>query len=384
MDDEFEVRKGEGIQALQERSLEFWRQYRIVDKGLGRVTSQVLSVQDVMERIEVVVFELVGQINMTGTISLSFFSSSKSASFNPVTNTNRLSNIVTTTLNSQKALKSISHILKVLEISYSLLQSNRKASKREIFYSSPALFKLQKASDKAIDYACCLLEVPRDRLNILASSKGLVAGGISYLEQGKVTEVGSRTVKIPADLDTVSEISVQAEFILVVEKDTVLSRLLQEGFFDWVKCIGVTGCGYPDLPTRQFIRRLVNEFPFLPVLILTDFDPHGFQILCTYTFGSVHLALESDYLSLPFSHWLGVNEIGLEPLPLSPCDRKLLSKLLNLESISRPPSCYQSKRFNLWRVHLKQMKKLDCKYEIDSIPNISEYIVNKINCESWI
>ena len=373
-----------GLRELQERSLEFWKQFRIVDKMIGKVVSQVLSVQDVMERIEIVIFDLVTQINMTGTISLSFFSSAKSASFNPITNTNRLSTISTTTLSSQKEIKSISHILKVLEISYSLLLSNRKASKREIFYTSPSLFIVQKASDKAIDYACCLLEIPRDRLNILASSKGLITGGLSYLEQGQMTVVGNRTVKIPADLDTVSEMSVEADFILVVEKDTVLSRLLQEGFFDWVKCIGVTGCGYPDLPTRQFIRRLVNEFPYLPVLILTDFDPHGFQILCTYTFGSLHLALESDYLSLPFSHWLGVNEIGQGSLPLSPCDRKLLSKLLNLESISRLPSCYQSKRFNLWRVYLKQMKKLDCKYEIDSIPNVSQYIINKINSESWI
>jgi meiotic recombination protein SPO11 len=370
------------IQTLQRKSFEFWTAYKTLPNQ--KIFTNLISSQEVLNRIEVIFLDLIQQINSTGTIKLSFLSSIKSASFDSLTNTNRLQNPSNISLSSSKELKTIAFIVKVLQISYNLLLTGRKATKREVFYMNSKLFQNQKTSDKAIDYACYILEVPRDRLNIFASSKGLVTGSISFYEQGIFTEVGERTVKIPSDMDSISDLSTKADFILVVEKDTALSRLVQEGFFADASCVGVTGCGYPDLATRQFLRRLTSEFPWLPVLVLTDFDPHGFKILSTYTFGSRKMAFECDYLALPFAHWLGVHNEGSCPLPLTGQDKKLLKSLLRLPQINSPPDSYQHKRFCLWKVQMKEMKKKGVKHEIDNIPDLKRYVLNKVFNENWI
>jgi meiotic recombination protein SPO11 len=47
----------------------------------------------------------------------------------------------------------------------------------------------------------------------------------------------------------------------------------------------VQGKGYPDLCTRELCARLWRELQ-LPVLALTDADPHGLHIAAVYKFGS--------------------------------------------------------------------------------------------------
>ena len=37
--------------------------------------------------------------------------------------------------------------------------------------------------------------------------------------------------------------------------------------------------GYPDLATRVLLGRLAKDFPFLLILGLFDWDPHGLQVL---------------------------------------------------------------------------------------------------------
>uniref|UniRef100_A0A453LT53 Topoisomerase 6 subunit A/Spo11 TOPRIM domain-containing protein n=2 Tax=Aegilops tauschii subsp. strangulata TaxID=200361 RepID=A0A453LT53_AEGTS len=58
------------------------------------------------------------------------------------------------------------------------------------------------------------------------------------------------------------------------------------------------GRGYPDIPTRRFLRYLVEQL-HLPAYCLVDSDPYGFDILATYKFGSMvgpKIYLISNYL----------------------------------------------------------------------------------------
>lgn len=192
--------------------------------------------------------------------------------------------------------------MKVIDIIYSNLKEGRKSTKREIYYKDPKLFSSQLNSDSAIDTAAALLQIPRNRLNILSAGKGLVAGKISFNENDTLIEVGNRICKIPPDIESINNILIDADYILIIEKDTVLTRLIEEKFFENHNAIAVTGCGYPDLLTREFVRRIIEEFSYLPTFIMTDFDPHGFQILSVYTFGSYKSSGECDSLALPFSH----------------------------------------------------------------------------------
>ena len=51
----------------------------------------------------------------------------------------------------------------------------------------------------------------------------------------------------------------------------------------------------------------MSEFTYLPCFILTDADPFGIEIACTYAFGSVLAGQESDGMAIPFLHWLGIH-----------------------------------------------------------------------------
>ena len=54
----------------------------------------------------------------------------------------------------------------------------------------------------------------------------------------------------------------EVESIIVVEKETVFHRLAteQSGLLDFARSILVTGKGYPDVSTRLFLRKLLNQY----------------------------------------------------------------------------------------------------------------------------
>ena len=111
--------------------------------------------------------------------------------------------------------------------------------------------------------------------------------------------------------------------VFVVEKDSVFSRLKQSGILEKYSIIMVTGKGFPDLATRRLVAKLSTT---LPVLILTDCDVGGLEILCCYKFGAIRnaysqvtillllllilLSLLPNYiqenLAAPLSWWVGL------------------------------------------------------------------------------
>ena len=89
-------------------------------------------------------------------------------------------------------------------------------------------------------------------------------------------------VTIPQDVSDIRDLRTRASFLLIVEKDAVFQRLLEESVFvaSLPPFIMVTGRGVPDLATRQLVYRLTTEFS-LPTFILTDCDPYGIEIALT-------------------------------------------------------------------------------------------------------
>ena len=217
-----------------------------------------------------------------------------------------------------------------------------------------------------------------------------MAGSLTYYENEVKVKVGNRIVKVPNDLDHVAGLQPDAEFVLVLEKDTALNRLVDEGYFQTRRCIAITGCGYPDLPTREFLRRLIEEWSHLPVLVLTDCDPHGLHILCTYAFGSEQRVAECDSLAVPTAHWLGVHSGDCcgPGLPLTAKDFQLGHKLLRKLELPPSPLQYLTKRLVLWREVLVQLLESNCKCEIEGVlanySSLSMYIDGKIAGGAWL
>lgn len=166
-----------------------------------------------------------------------------------------------------------------------LIKDGKRVTKREVFYQFESLFKTQATLDDALDRVARTLAVPRRELRIDAAGKGLYFGSISL--QGDVAcQTIEKARTIPTDT---FEIERAEGFVLVVEKEAIFQRILED-YQDHLQAslgpfIVITGKGYPCMATRRLVAVLGERWK-LPVMVLVDFDPYGFEIALQYKIGS--------------------------------------------------------------------------------------------------
>ncbi|XP_077314620.1 meiotic recombination protein SPO11 isoform X2 [Lithobates pipiens] len=180
--------------------------------------------------------------------------------------------------------------MKILSVIYKLVQTDTYATKRDIFYDNVQLYGSQRTVDSIITDISCMLKIPRRSLHILSTSKGCVAGDLVFTEEDGTRVICNSTssgVLIPSNVDGILDMRTHARFVLIIEKDATLQRLLDDDFCgNCGPCILITGKGVPDLNTRLFVRKLWDTFQ-IPIFTLVDGDPHGIEIMCIYKYGSV-------------------------------------------------------------------------------------------------
>ncbi|PTD04665.1 Meiotic recombination protein rec12 [Fusarium culmorum] len=197
--------------------------------------------------------------------------------------------------NKQEATK-FARILLILQLSHDALVSGTVLTKRHIFYQHQDLFEKQREVDDLVDDIAFTLGISRGDLNIVAASKGVLAGPLTI------------------DLHDGSTLNpCLGDLILVVEKDAVFRSLCSSQFWR-VSLSGpgvlVTAKGYPDLTTRSFLNLVSTRYPQLPILGLFDFDPDGVKIMRCYRYGSDRLSHEAD-LGTETLQWLGIKSTHL-------------------------------------------------------------------------
>ena len=160
----------------------------------------------------------------------------------------------------------------------------------------------QENSDDAIKAVELLTGVPREEFSVTSKPKGMISGPITLRVGGDVIDcsLGSRATSqlIPTNIRDLEIIDVKADFIMVVEKDTVLNNIRKSGFIQKYNSILLTGSGEPDRATRMMVKTL-NEVWNKPVVIFTDADPWGLGIALRYKIGSESLSYDSDRLVTP-------------------------------------------------------------------------------------
>ncbi len=133
----------------------------------------------------------------------------------------------------------------------------------------------QRESDSVIRDLEVYLSILREDLLILSKEKGKVVGnmvirsGDDTIDLGKM---GHGAYAIEPTPDLIEFLDLDAEYILVVEKDAVFQQLHRYGFWKKHKAVLITSAGQPDRATRRFVRRLSDEYK-LPVYILADSIP---------------------------------------------------------------------------------------------------------------
>ena len=211
-----------------------------------------------------------------------------------------------------------------------LIIEDRRTTKRDIFYQCFVDCSSQLEIDKLVSVIVSSLQVPRSLLGIVATSKGLVVGDLKYINsEGVIVDcsLAAGGDSVPQTVLDLHHIETKAKFILVVEKDAIFQRLLEEGVLQsrLPPLIMITGKGVPDLGTRQLVRTLNIRFS-LPTFVLTDYDPYGMDIFLIYKFGSLAMTWSAEPLSTPTSVWIGVNSSDMINLDIPQQSTKQFSK----------------------------------------------------------
>ncbi len=185
-------------------------------------------------------------------------------------------------------------------ITYMDLRDRRKKSENT--------WEEQKESDAAIRDIEVFTGLLREDMLVLSKEKGKLVGRIKLRSGGDVidaSKMGHGAYALESTPDLIDILEVDAEYVLVVEKDAVFQQLHRIKFWDKHKAILITSAGQPDRATRRFVRRLNEEFG-LPVYILTDADPYGWYIYSVFKVGSITLSYESERLATPQARFIGV------------------------------------------------------------------------------
>ncbi len=174
------------------------------------------------------------------------------------------------------------------------------------------LFAEQEESNPLIEDLEAALKLKREDLNLNTDRKGVVAGSLVLLDKfgGERTEIdcakqGRSGWMVPSDVDNGMDfISVDAEWVLVVEKDALWQRLNEDKFWKKENCVLITPKGQASRGCRRLIRKLANKK--LPVIVFTDNDAWGWYIYWTIKTGSMNLAYLGNDVATPEARFIGM------------------------------------------------------------------------------
>ncbi len=281
-----------------------------------------------------------------------------------------------------------------------LLERNRSLSKRQLFYTlkhtipgtKENTFDEQDESDDVLEDLEVTIDVLVERFNIIADSKGVMAGPLVVEDKGDVidlTKMGSAGYAVPGivEPDVVKFKECSADYVLVVEKAAVWNLLNEDRFWEKENCILLTGKGQPSRAERRMVHRLHKELG-LPVYVFTDMDPWGYYIYSVYKQGSINLAHFSMKCGVPEARFIGfctadVKQFNMPSdsfIKMKDVDYKRIDELMNYE-------WFKNKE---WQNELKTLKKFGNKIEQDALVmkglefTAKEYLPTKIENKMFL
>ncbi|XP_065843002.1 meiotic recombination protein SPO11-like isoform X2 [Oscarella lobularis] len=355
------------------------------------VKAQDKSKDEIIEMIENLTENLIHQLSQNQPMKIEFPRRKReNTSYSAGVGIGMKSNALSTTTSLCHHPEKLAQMLRVLSTIHHLLHTDSHATKRDIFYEDVAFYRTQQCVDEAVDNIACMFRVTRRSLHVLAASKGLVYGELSYVDwDGSVVDCSQNSSTgnaIPHHVNMIKEMKSEAKFVLLIEKEATFQRLLDSQFYS--KCgpsILITGKGYPDVNTREMVKCLW-EFLKIPILGLVDADPYGIEILSVYKFGSVSMSFDVHHLTTPCIKWLGVLPTDLVRLNVSPenlldlthRDTGRAQGLLTRPYMETVPG---------WKTQIESMLELKKKAEIqclDSSYLANVYLPQKIAEGSWL
>ncbi|MEM7813516.1 MAG: DNA topoisomerase IV subunit A [Candidatus Aenigmatarchaeota archaeon] len=261
--------------------------------------------------------------------------------------------------------------------------------KRTLPDTNENTFEEQSESDPTIVDIEVALDVLREQLHLTTDRKGIVAGNVIIEDRGDIidwSKLGSGGWSIPATVEEIKFKKVNADFVLVVEKNAGFERLHEDKFWQKHKCILIGTGGQPSRGTRLLIQRLNQEFK-LPVYVMTDADSYGLYIYSVIKFGSMNLAHISERIACPDAKFIGLTTSDIFTYDLKKCtikmkdvDIKRAKELLNYEWFKKPH----------WQREINLMLEKGIKAEIEALSHrglkfLSEtYLPDKLKKKAFL
>lgn len=229
--------------------------------------------------------------------------------------------------------KKFMQTLMVASFCKSMIDEKIHASIRDMYYnlkrtlpdSNENTFDEQSESDPIIVDLEVALDILREQLHLTTDRKGIVAGNVVIKDRGDNidwSKLGSGGWSIPSTVDEIDFKKVDANFVLVVEKNAGFERLHEDKFWQKQKCILIGTGGQPSRGTRLLIQRLNSEYK-LPVYVFCDSDAYGYYIYSVIKAGSMSLAHISDRISTPDAKYIGLTTSDIYDYDLKKCTIKL-------------------------------------------------------------
>ena len=165
--------------------------------------------------------------------------------------------------NSTKKIPTFSQYLVMANAIRKLIDEEMESTIRGMYYATLStvgdeknkekFWRNQEDSDDAIKAVELITGIPREEFAV--TSITLSVGG-DIID----CNLGSRATSqlIPTNIADVEIEEVKADFVMVVEKDTVLNNIRKSGFIQKYHAILMTGSGEPDRATRMMVKKL-NE-----------------------------------------------------------------------------------------------------------------------------
>uniref|UniRef100_A0A183C1A5 DNA topoisomerase (ATP-hydrolyzing) n=1 Tax=Globodera pallida TaxID=36090 RepID=A0A183C1A5_GLOPA len=273
----------------------------------------------------------------------------------------------------------VSQRMRVLAQVYELLVRNRRATKRDLYYEHKKLYGTQINFNRALTALCKQLSASRSELHVISCSRGFAIGNLRLfdgMDDDSVVDFRASPVAIVESLCHFSLVHSEAQFLLVVEKDAIFQRLIDEQFLHkFPRGILLTGRGYPDFCTRQFLHWLSVQLPALPMLALVDADPYGVEIFLTYKYGSSRSIVEAGAFHLPRLRWLGFlpSEAQKLPIPSNQCLQLSEKDRKRIERIAQRTNGHGEEERSLFNYELSVMLNSSQKLELEALCSISRF-----------
>ncbi len=203
-----------------------------------------------------------------------------------------------------------------------LIQQGSTASIRELYYQlkhtieglDENTFEDQDESNPVVVDLEAATGTIREELHMFAETKGNLFGPLVINDAGDRIDcmnMGTSGLAIPSIVDHYVFEECNADYVLVVETQALVNRLVEEDYHEKEDAIIIGAGGQPSRGTRRLVNILHGRLD-LPVYVFTDADPYGYYIYSVLKSGSMSLANQSDRLATPSARLVGMTMEDIE------------------------------------------------------------------------